>query len=62
MSFSILYCLLSSVLYYDYTNTPPPTIFVASLTLGERGSGSIGHKDSSQKSTRIHMNGRGESF
>ena len=46
----------------DYTNTLFFVKFVSYLTLGERSSGSVGHKDSSWKKTKINMNGRGQSF
>ena len=48
----IYYC------YYFYTNTSfPSSIFVASLTLGERSLGIIGQKSSSCKETRRKMSG-----
>ena len=42
--------------YYFYTNTYfPSTIFVASLTIGERSLGNIGQQASSWRKTRIKM-------
>ena len=47
-------------LFYFKTILMPffcPSIFVVYLSLGERSSESIGHKDLSRKKTRQHMNG-----
>ena len=55
----IIYCL---IFYITTILIPfPPVIFVASITLGEWISVSIGHKGLSLKSTRNHMNGVGKS-
>ena len=60
--FSILFYLLSSLLYYDYTNTHFAfAIFVVSLTAGTRSSVSIDHKNLSHNRTRNQMNGGGKS-
>ena len=56
----IIYCLLfyfKTVLTLFFF----PARFLVSLSLGERSSESIGHKDLSQKRTRQHMNGGGKS-
>ena len=54
----IIFCLL---FYFNNILTPPPTKFMISLSLGKRISEIIGHKDLSQKRTRQHMNGGGQS-
>ena len=51
----IIYCLLFYILTPFFFS-----IFITSITPGERGSGSIGHKDSSCKRTSIHINGGGK--
>ena len=53
--------LFQMIYYYLYTNTYFTSArFVASLTLGERGLGSIGQDDSSQRETRRKMSGAGQ--
>ena len=60
---SIVFYLLSSLLYYDYTNTHlSPSGFVGSLTPGGVISGSIYYKDSSQWITKKPINGGGKFF
>ena len=54
-----IYCL---IFYFMSILTPFFARFVASLTTGERNSGSIDHNNSSRKRTRIHMNGGGQSY
>ena len=49
-------------LYYDYTNNFVFAIFLASTTLGERSSGSIGHKYYSPKRKINLNNGGGKGF
>ena len=55
-----MYYLLSSFLFYDYTNTLLSRRSLVSLSPGERSSEIIGQKDSSQKRTRQQMNGGGD--
>ena len=56
----IIYCLL---FYFKTILTPfLPSIFLVSLSLGERSSESIGHKYLSIKRTRKNMNGGGKKF
>ena len=56
-----MYYLLSSVLFYDYTNTLFFARLAVSISLGESSSGSIYQKDSSRKRKRIQINGGGKS-
>ena len=63
MSFvSILFYLVSSLLYYDYNNTHFSDRFVSSLTPGSKIPGIIGHKDLVHISTSNHMNCGGKGF
>ena len=59
---SILFYLIYSLLYYDYTNTHIFDIFVASLTPGVRSSRSFGHKDLIHKSRNNPINCGGQVF
>ena len=54
---SILFYLLSYILYYDYTTTHFFAWFMACLTPGARSSGSIGHNYLGQNRTRSQING-----
>ena len=55
---SILFYILTYLLYYGYTNTHyPPTRFMAYLTPGAGISTGMFQKDLSQNRTRIQMNG-----
>ena len=59
---SILFYLLSYILYYDYTTTHFFAWFMACLTPGARSSGSIGHNYLIQKRTINPINGGGKGF
>ena len=48
------------ILYYNYTNIHSFSGCVASITPGERSSGSIGHKDLSHKRKSNTINGGGQ--
>ena len=56
----IIYCLIFYIIII--LNVFLFDRFMVSITIGERISGSIGHKDFSMKGTRNHVNGGGKGF